>query len=677
MTAPTIPPPLLDPDALIPDLLREHPRLRPVLDRYGLRGCGGPLGPSESLRFFARAHGVDEGSLLAELDRALATAPESAAPSHGAAAKPPAYEPGPADTIYRRFFKAGIAIVLTAGAAWGALLLLRIGFSGAFGAVSIHDVNAHGHAQIFGWIGLFVMGFAYQAFPRFLHTELPWPKLALASFWLMVAGIAIRVACEPFAPGKPLLVGAGLAAGALELLAIGAFLTVIGTTFVRARRPIEPFGAYAIAGLAFFLVQAVGDLLLFAATATAGDAAAVVARYQPALRDVQIHGFALLMVLGVSQRFFPAMYGYPAIEGRTAWWALPILVAGVLAESLGSIAMRTAGGGFSSAPGLVSWGGALVIALAATTLVRRMEVLHASPESDRSTKFFRAAFAWLLVSLALLVAMPAYLEWTGLAFSHAYAGAVRHAITVGFLSLMILGVAAKVVPTLCGVDPRRLGALFVPFALVNLGCALRVGFQVATDFRPEIAFRIAGVSGLLEVAGITVWGIGLWRLMSRRAHDDAAIAAAPRPARASASDKVGPLVDAAPDLLPVFLRHGFRPLANPLFRRTVGRTVSVAGACAMHGVDEATLIADLNEVLAAGRRPEPPAVDPAMAVAEIVRRRPAAAGVLVSRGLDVCCGGTKSLAEAAEKHGVDLDEILAEIERASGPGESRVPLERG
>ena len=47
-------------DLLLPDLLGEHPEARVVLDRYGLRGCGGRLGPHESIRFFARAHDVPE-----------------------------------------------------------------------------------------------------------------------------------------------------------------------------------------------------------------------------------------------------------------------------------------------------------------------------------------------------------------------------------------------------------------------------------------------------------------------------------------------------------------------------------------------------------------------------------------------------------------------------------------
>src|SRR5262245_22172413 len=111
---------------LIPDLLRSAPHLRPVLDRYGLRGCGGPLGPRESLAFFAHAHDVPLEPLLQELRAGLERAPAS----------PPAEmtAPRPADSIYRPFFKAGIVIVLTLGAAWGAWLLLRIGLGGSFTA---------------------------------------------------------------------------------------------------------------------------------------------------------------------------------------------------------------------------------------------------------------------------------------------------------------------------------------------------------------------------------------------------------------------------------------------------------------------------------------------------------------------------------------------------------------
>ena len=117
-------------ETLIPDLLA---------------GCGGPQGPHESLRFFARAHGVPLQRLLGELRTPVVNGP--AMPRQLAAT--PASQ-SVADTIYRSFFKAGILVVLSLGAVWGAYLLLRIAQGGTFTAAGLHEVNAHGHAQIFG-----------------------------------------------------------------------------------------------------------------------------------------------------------------------------------------------------------------------------------------------------------------------------------------------------------------------------------------------------------------------------------------------------------------------------------------------------------------------------------------------------------------------------------------------
>ena len=90
----------IDEQVVIPDLLRAAPQVRPVLDRYGLRGCGGALGPVETIGFFARAHDAPLPTLLQELRDAL---PRPATPAAGQAA----------DGIYRPFFRAGIAVALT------------------------------------------------------------------------------------------------------------------------------------------------------------------------------------------------------------------------------------------------------------------------------------------------------------------------------------------------------------------------------------------------------------------------------------------------------------------------------------------------------------------------------------------------------------------------------------
>src|SRR5215831_10502172 len=92
-------------DMELPTILSRYPACRTVFDRYGLTGCGGELGPQEPLWFFARAHRVDEARLIAEL--------EEAATAEGPKTGRSQFKPGPADTIYQRFFKAAILTMFT------------------------------------------------------------------------------------------------------------------------------------------------------------------------------------------------------------------------------------------------------------------------------------------------------------------------------------------------------------------------------------------------------------------------------------------------------------------------------------------------------------------------------------------------------------------------------------
>src|SRR5205807_2221914 len=138
-------------------------------------------------------------------------------------------------TIYRRFFLGAIAVVLTAGASWGAWLLWRIGVSHSFVQIPVLEINAHGHAQIFGWMGLFIMGFAYQAFPRFWRTTLAAPKLAVVAFADMVIGIVLQTVGMALVGHWALAAPVALAGGWLELVAVSIFAGQIFYTALHAK----------------------------------------------------------------------------------------------------------------------------------------------------------------------------------------------------------------------------------------------------------------------------------------------------------------------------------------------------------------------------------------------------------------------------------------------------------
>jgi len=575
----------VDPETLLPDLLRAHPHARAIFDQYGLRGCGGALGPVESIRFFARTHSVDEAQLLAELEDAIER-PEK---------QPTALEaPSVADTICRRFFTAGIVVILTAGASWGAWLLWRIGFSQSFTGVGINDVNAHGHAQIFGWVGLFMMGFAYQAFPRIWHTTLAAPRLAVLAFALMIAGLTVRTIGMPLSghgswPLVLAMVGAAMETGAIVL-----FVGQILATFLRSDARLEAYVGFALCALFYFVAMSGMSMWHTYNTMTASSRQSLlryVGTYQTPLRDIQIHGLAMLMILGVCMRMLPPLFGVPAVPPRRAWAALGILNAAVIGEVALFIAYRMTMNHALAAMLLLAW---LMLIIGAGMVALPWRLWRPMPEGDRSGKFVRAAYAWLAISLGMLLLFPMYQLLSGRSFSHAYYGSVRHAITVGFISLMIMGFAAKVVPTLNGVDTKKLSALWGPFLLVNAGCFLRVFLQTLTDWLPQ-SFSIVGISGMLEVAGLAWWGLGLIAIM--RAGKKQALAdgpTAPRPASIEPRHRVAEIIEWYPQTAPVFELFGFRMLKNPLLRRTLARGVTVSDAARMHGVDVDEFVSALN-----------------------------------------------------------------------------------
>ncbi len=416
--------------------------------------------------------------------------------------------------LYRAFFTAGIAVALTVGASWGVWLLWQIGFARRFTGVSIHQVNAHGHAQVFGWVGLFVMGFAYQMFPAMWQRRLAAPRLVPFVFAAMVSGLVLRTVAMA-AAGAGWAVPGVVAGGALEIAALGTFVAQLAVTWRASLARREPYLRFIAAAFAFFLAQAIFCVWHTLSVMGAADRDALlwqVATYQAVLRDLQIHGFALMLILGVSMRVLPRFYGVPGIDGRRArraWW---LLLLGVLGETVLFLLYRFTGRHVLAAALLLPWG---MLAWGALSVAVVFRPWRPFPVPDRSAKFVRVAYLWLAMSFALLLLLPVYQAVLHLRFSHAYYGSIRHAITVGFASQMIMGVAAYVVPTLRRRDRAALPDLAGPFVLINLGCLLRVTLQALTDVHPAF-FAVVGVSGVLELAALCWWGVHLARLMFTR-----------------------------------------------------------------------------------------------------------------------------------------------------------------
>lgn len=424
-------------------------------------------------------------------------------------------------TIERPYFTTAIVLMMTVGALWGVWILLRIAINGSFVSVGLHEVNAHGHAQIFGWVGLFVMGFAYRMFPAMAGRKLPWAHLAELGWGMMLVGVLLRAGLQPFVTAHPAIVWVAQVGSVLEVLAIGVFVVQMAIVLRPGRETYIPGPSkWLIRGaLCFFFLQAVASAVYFHLVAVADSRdwfLWLIANFQPPLRDLQVHGFATLMVLGVGAMMLPRWFGtarLPRVGGMVAAVALTIAV---LMEITGFLAMRLVGTAWAGLWGLA----ALMLLGASGYLVVRQGLLRPFPMESRAGKFIRIAHAWLLVSLVMLVGLPVWQfvvlpvlaphsQAVEIGFSHAYYGSIRHAITVGFISMMILGMSVRLMERTRDGATLPTGQLWVAFVLVNVGCLMRVVFQAATDMG-QVFYPVAGMSGVLELSGIGLWA--LWMI---------------------------------------------------------------------------------------------------------------------------------------------------------------------
>jgi uncharacterized protein involved in response to NO len=415
--------------------------------------------------------------------------------------------------IYQPFFLSGIATVLTLGCVWGAINLFTIGRQESFSAVKYSWVLAHGHAMVFGFVGLFIMGFAYQIVPRLKQTALKRPRLAFSSLPLMIVGIVLQTVAHLSSPPSMSL---ELVASVFQITAVIIFSAVIIQTIQRSGK-VDEFDRFIYAALGWFLIAAIANPIVFKLFELPGTREQLLfnlATFNIPYRDVQLLGIAVVMILGISLHVLPGGYGLRKPSRR---W-ISFVFWGVNGSILTGVVLFIAG--MTSRNHwllLLNWLTSIVLLAIALVTPFQYRLFARAPgdKNDRGLKFIRAAYVWFMVAAAMLVFTPIYnfglyLPLTGshVPFSHAYFGAYRHALTVGFIMMMIVGVSSKVVPTLSGIDVKRLNSLWPTFVLLNLGNLTRVSFQIATDFSP-IAYSVMGISGFIEVVGLVLWGYEL------------------------------------------------------------------------------------------------------------------------------------------------------------------------
>ena len=288
-------------------------------------------------------------------------------------------------------------------------------------------------------------------------------------------------------------------------------------TLQQAHKP-KPYDRFIFASLAWFLIAALANPVvfwLFEGAPSRKDFLSRVSSFDIPYRDAELLGIAVVMILGISLKFLPHAYGF-RMPGPTwrgfVFWGLNGAIAGSAATFIGAIA---SGKFWLLIPNELCSTVLLIIAAGTVWQYHILGSVHSS-ERDRSVKFIRTAYVWFVsrwrcwFSLPYTTSRSFSLTNSESPFSHAYLGAYRHALSVGFILMMIVGVSSKVVPTLSGVDLRRANTLWSTLVLLNLGNVLRIGTEIATDYTPR-AYAVMGVSGFIELTGLALCGFELVR----------------------------------------------------------------------------------------------------------------------------------------------------------------------
>src|SRR5712691_296823 len=127
---------------------------------------------------------------------------------------------------------AALLLGIGGGFALATVLTLTEMFQVPLGSWWLALAQAHGHLQLYGWAGLFVLGVALHFLPRLRGTPLAAPWLVVWILGAQVTGLLLRAFSQPFTVATGASTWGVLLAisGVLECAAFGGAVCLLGIT---------------------------------------------------------------------------------------------------------------------------------------------------------------------------------------------------------------------------------------------------------------------------------------------------------------------------------------------------------------------------------------------------------------------------------------------------------------
>lgn len=417
--------------------------------------------------------------------------------------------------LYRPFMYGALAVALTLGFTTGAGMLMIPIFGPADGVTWRTHTQAHGVAQALGWAGLFVMGIAYHVVPRFRNFGMPvvWPQYL--SLVLILVGVTLRFLGQSF---HALAVSDWLMWTSAVLLVLGAvlFVGLTGWTLLQTNATYNRSELWISAALGWLLVAVfIHAWIVWEMTSRGSPVAST--RIGEAFAQAALAGFVMLFVMGVSLRTLTNFLGLRKPLALWSWVAFASLNIGVLAYLVGKLAnLPEAWLVLASLPAFL---GVVVFILALRLFepsgkrgpnVTRIYLRHAW--------FVKAAYGWLVLwSLLEVTRAAADLFDTGM-LRATVASPSLHVLGVGFVTMMIIGMACRMLPMFEGAFLPYHRLMDIVFVLLNMSVSLRLVFGVVHTGASNAALGTSGVIGLVSIV-LFAWVVrGVFRPSAREAY---------------------------------------------------------------------------------------------------------------------------------------------------------------
>lgn len=418
---------------------------------------------------------------------------------------PPAHSTGSQSQLQRAliaYIGTGLLFMLLPGTFLGVWNLLSISSEHSIATLSPAWIQAHGHAQIFGWIGTFIIGIGYFSLSKMGAIGPFASSRAWASWSLWTLGVATRWVANVSLWNWRILLPLSAAA---ELSAFLIFFRTVArhkasTNPEGPKRKMEAWMLLVVASTFGLLLLLIFNAVMVVAAAATQDSPAFPHALDQRFLVLATWGFPVLAVWGFNARWLPAFLGLKPAVSRTLQETLAICAGGIGAALAGEFQL-------ASALFIV----ASILASIGLNIFRRpehgpaLEGVHSSFPS-----FIRLCYGWLLVAASLSL-------WASFAdHGGGIWGASRHALTVGFLAAMIFTIGPRVLPAFAGGRQLfRPSLMLASCALLNLGCLLRVSAEIPAYegmLRGEwlqAAWHILPCSAVIELTAVSLFALNL------------------------------------------------------------------------------------------------------------------------------------------------------------------------